>query len=156
MSGWRSWRFKCPTLHIDQDDSLKLLTDSPALIWLLLGGCSNVRPCVDWRSSFSNPICFCWCRVLTHVPSCRTLAYPMWRNIAGWHVLCPSRSCMLRLDLLAVSVFPVKLTLASLTSIHTVSCEVRSPSWSLFFELFPGSRYLCVGIGDQACIAYYK
>jgi len=100
---------------------------------------------VDWRSSFSNPICFCWCRVLTRVPSCCTLAYLVWRNGSGWHLLCPSRSCTLRLHLLAVSVFPVKLTLASVISIHTVSCEVRPQSWSLFFELFPGNRYLCVG-----------
>ena len=52
-------------------------------LWqLFLVGSSNVRPYIDWKSSFSNPI-YCWCRVLTCIPLCCTFCYQVWRSSSG-------------------------------------------------------------------------
>jgi len=53
--------FKCPTRCTDRAGSWMCSQSQP---WRLTPvACSNVWPPVGWRSFFSIPVCFFWCRV---------------------------------------------------------------------------------------------
>ena len=103
---WVAGCFKCLTLHIGQVDSWTRWQSPP---WpQILVTCSNVAPHIDWRSSFSIPICFFLYIVSTHVLLCHTDSYPVWRNSVGQHLLYLSKFCTSRWGHLAASFSPVK------------------------------------------------
>ena len=145
--------------HSSHRSSRFLNTLTVSAIWpLILVTCSNVAPHVDWRSSFSIPICFFWYRVSTHVLLWHTDSYPVWRNSVGQHLLCLSRCCMSRWDHLAASFSPVKSASVSLVSAHMVIYKnsTRAFQWAINQGSTPPLTSAKLGSNTQICRLSYK